>query len=86
MNFIMIFFLSGAKSENHKKLTQDYRSSVAEKLVLLAQGQLHPVRDYLCLYWLKSSKDTFISGLKGWFRRNKRRLGNMVLCLTAIQS
>lgn len=51
-----------------------------------AQGQLHPVRDYLCLYWLKSSEDTFISGLKGWFQRNKQRLGNMVLCLTAIQS
>ena len=32
------FFLSGAKSENHKKLTQGYRSSVAEKLVLLSPG------------------------------------------------
>ena len=83
---LQVIFLSGAKSENHKKLTQGYRSSVQRSWFCWAQAQLRPVREYLCLYWLKSSKDTFISGLKGWFWRNKQRLGNMVLCLTAIQS
>ena len=31
-----------------------------------AQGQLLPIWNYFCLNWLKSSEDTFISGLKGW--------------------
>lgn len=41
------------------------------------QGQLPPIRNYLHLYRLKSSEDTFISGLKGYFLRNKQTPSNM---------
>lgn len=36
------------------------------------QSQFPSLRNYLCLYQLKSSEDIFISNRKGWFLRNKQ--------------
>lgn len=41
------------------------------------QGQLPPIRNYLLLYQLTYSEDTFISGLKAQLLRNKQTLSHM---------
>lgn len=55
-------------------LLEAYRCNKTETPVLLTPEPALPIRNYLLPYLLKYSEDTFISGLKGWFLRNKQTL------------